>query len=86
MAEITQGQLLDLLAIHINRTYGSQSRFAAEMGVSAPYVSQVLSGKKAVPAAWLDLVGARIELRVTVASEMAEWINRMDEIVGVRRG
>lgn len=40
---------------------GSQRAFAGEMHCSAQFLSDVLKGQRAIPAAWAEMVGYRKE-------------------------
>lgn len=74
MGEITMNQLRKRIAEHIRRNYKTQAAFAKAVNMSAAHVSGVLSGRKAVPLAWAELVGAKIEVRVT----LVDWAKRTE--------
>lgn len=74
MAEITMGQLRKRIAEHIRRNYKTQAAFAKARKCSDAYVSAVLNGKSSVPLSWAELVGAKIEVRVT----LVDWAKRIE--------
>lgn len=74
MTEITMGQLRKRIAEHIRRNYKTQAAFAKAMKCSDAYVSAVLNCKSSIPLAWAELVGAKIEVRVT----LVDWAKHID--------
>lgn len=74
MTEITMGQLRKRIAEYIWRNYRTQRAFAKAMKCSDAYVSAVLNGKSSVPLSWAELVGAKIEVRVT----LIDWAKRIE--------
>lgn len=74
MAEITMGQLRKRISEYIWRNYRTQRAFAKAMKCSDAYVSAVLNGKSSVPLSWAELVGAKIEVRVT----LVDWAKHID--------
>tara|TARA_R110000765_G_scaffold85378_2_gene164709 strand:+ start:606 stop:950 length:345 start_codon:yes stop_codon:yes gene_type:complete len=74
MGEITMDQLRARIATHIRQNFKTQRAFARDQGCSDAYVSAVLLGVSGVPLAWAELVGAKIEVRVTVE----DWARRIE--------
>ena len=66
-------QLRARLKQYIQDNYKTQAAFARSVKMSPAHVSGVLSGRKAVPLAWAELVGASFEVRVTIK----DWTQRM---------
>ena len=54
---IDYGQLTARLAVYIAGNYRFKKDFADEMKVSRVFLSEVLSGKKKMPKAWIKLIG-----------------------------
>lgn len=54
---LSEAEVVRRIKLHIRDKHGSQHEFAKSMQVSDAYVSQVLGGKRHMPAEWLRLIG-----------------------------
>lgn len=50
-------QLITRLKFYISENYRFKKDFALDIGVSRVFLSEVLSGKKKMPKAWVNLIG-----------------------------
>lgn len=55
--QISEGEVIRRLRLHIANVHGSQRSFAKSVKCSDAYVSAVLTGKTKLPAKWLHFVG-----------------------------
>ncbi|MBR8182123.1 hypothetical protein KDW54_06895 [Burkholderia ambifaria] len=49
----------------IKDEFGSQAKFAEAKGISTPFVSLALTGRKPVPKTWLQEFGIEIDYKLT---------------------